>query len=150
MSTMQLHRRLMQKLLVESGSPEMRHGQAMCLRVLAAHDGIAQRDLAERLHLARPTVTTLLQRMEKAGFVTRQVDSRDQRLTRVYLTATGREMEAQLRAAFAEHIRLTFGSLPEADRRELERLLLALSAQAARALLDADPPTTSAVEEAGP
>jgi DNA-binding MarR family transcriptional regulator len=149
MGTMQLQRRLMHKLLAETGGPDTRPGQAMCMRVLAAHDGITQRDLADRLSLARPTVTTMLQRMEKAGQVERSVDPQDQRLTRVHLTPAGRELEAHLRAVFAAHIRMTFGLMSEQDRRELERLLRALSENAARALHAPAEPTAGDVTVPG-
>jgi DNA-binding MarR family transcriptional regulator len=104
------------------------------VRALAAHDGISQRDLAEMLHLSRPTVTTMLQRLEQHGVVERRTDLQDQRLTRVYLTPTGLGLAEQLRAVFAEHIRRTFGRMPEPDRQELERLLRILSENAAQAL----------------
>jgi DNA-binding MarR family transcriptional regulator len=140
MRTMQLQRQLMLKLLADAGSQETSPGQSMCLRVLVANDGISQRDLAEMLHLARPTVTTMLQRLELSGVIERRVDPADQRLTRVHLTPTGRKLEENLRAVFAEHVRETFGPMPERDRRELERLLRALSENAERALH----PTTAA------
>jgi DNA-binding MarR family transcriptional regulator len=132
--TMQVQRQLLQKLLTATGCPDTGPGQAMCVRVLAAHDGISQRDLAEMLHLARPTVTTMLQRLEQHGVVERHTDPQDQRLTRVYLTPAGRQLAEHLREVFAEHIRRTFGRMPEPDRQELERLLRVLGENAAQAL----------------
>jgi MarR family transcriptional regulator, organic hydroperoxide resistance regulator len=149
MRAMKLQRQLMQMLLAEKGSQETRPGQAMCLRVLATNDGISQRDLAERLQLSRPTVTTMLQRLESGGVIERRVDPHDQRLTRVHLTPAGRELADNLRVVFAEHIRRTFGLMPEEDRRELERLLRALSENASRALLEGGPSSASAPVPAG-
>ena len=42
------------------------------------------------LHLSRPSVTAMLQALEKSGAIERRSDERDQRLTRVYLTDEGR------------------------------------------------------------
>jgi DNA-binding MarR family transcriptional regulator len=141
MRTMQLQRQLMQKLLAESvGGTDTHPGQAMCLRALGAHDGITQRDLAEMLHVSRPTVTTMLQRLERSGWIERRVDPDDQRLTHVHLTAGGSALESQLRVVFAEYVRRTFGHLTEAERQELERLLHTLSGHAVRALHDAPAP----------
>ena len=58
---MMLHRRLLQSTF----SDERIHpAQAGCLQALAHRDGMSQSDLAEMLHVSRPSVTTMLQRME--------------------------------------------------------------------------------------
>jgi DNA-binding MarR family transcriptional regulator len=92
-----------------------------------------QRDLADALHLARPTVSKMLQAMEKAGVVERRPDETDQRLTCVKLTASGRILEQDLRAVAADYVNETIGTLPEGDRRELARLLQDLAASISRA-----------------
>jgi DNA-binding MarR family transcriptional regulator len=130
LTTLRLHKQQMMKALSAHG---MHPGQAICLRSLAAHDGITQRDLAETLHLARPTITKMLQSLERAGVVERRPDLDDQRLMRVYLTDRGRDLEAEMRTVAAEYIGATIGTLPENDRRELARLLEALGDSFARA-----------------
>jgi DNA-binding MarR family transcriptional regulator len=131
LNAVRLHRQLTISAIAERHSHP---GQALCLRFLSTNDGITQRDLAEALHLARPTVSKMLQAMEKTGAIERRPDERDQRLTRVHLTAAGRELEAGLRVITAATIKETMGTLPEADRRELERLLGALSASISTAI----------------
>lgn len=142
MSAMHIHRQVMAKLFAERGG---HMGQAVCLRVLDAHDGISQRDLADILHLSRPTVTTMLQALEKGGVIVRKTDETDQRLTRVYLTDEGRQRAGELRAVIAAHINQTFGKMTADDRREIARLLGVLSENAARTL-----PTTAATSEEEP
>ena len=44
------------------------------------------------------TTTKMIQRMEKAGFVKRQSDAKDQRVSRVYLTKAGRAVHSKLEA----------------------------------------------------
>jgi len=120
MRSLHLHRQLIGKLLSEA---DTHPGQAFCLRMLAANDGITQRDLAEAMQLSRPAVTTMLQRMQKAGLIVRRADDADQRLMRVYLTDGGRTLAAQMRETFAVYISTAFDSMTVKDRRELERLL---------------------------
>jgi DNA-binding MarR family transcriptional regulator len=122
--TMRLNRRLLMRTMSERGGHP---AQAGCLWTVAKHDGISQRDLAEALHLAPPTVTAMLQKMERHGFVERWSDEDDQRLTRIRLTQKGRDLNDELRSVHAEYIRATIGTMPEAERRELERLLDMLS-----------------------
>lgn len=122
--TIRSHRRLMMQTLADRG---MHPGQAMVLRLLGANDDIAQRDLAEGLHVARPTVTKMLHSMERAGLVRRHPDRDDQRLTRVRLTAAGRAEEKRMRAAAADYVNATIATMRDDDRRELARLLDTLS-----------------------
>ena len=122
---LRLHRRLMVQTLADHG---FHPGQAMCLRMLIANDGITQRDLARALYVAPPTLTKMLHSMEKAGLVQRRADASDARLTRVELTDPGRALEQRMRAAAAEYVNATIGTLPPGDRRDLTRLLEALSA----------------------
>jgi DNA-binding MarR family transcriptional regulator len=84
-------------------------GQEMVLSHLWGQDGLTPSELVDLLGVEPPTVTNMLSRMEKAGFVERCRDLRDARCTRVYLTGKGRELrhpvehrwEAVQRNAFA-------------------------------------------------
>jgi DNA-binding MarR family transcriptional regulator len=136
-ATMRLHGRLMMQQLADHG---LHPGQAMALRLLSANDGITQRDLAGALHVARPTVTKMLNSMEKAGLVRRRPDDVDARLTCVELTDAGRAEEKKMNAAAADYVNATIATLTETDRRELARLLEELGASIQRA---------AAVREAG-
>jgi MarR family transcriptional repressor of mepA len=115
-----LHRQAMRRRL---SNPSAHHGELVSLRLLTTSDGTSQKDLAETLHLSRPRVTSILQGLEKAGAVRREVDASDQRITRVFLTAEGRRQELENRAAFEEYIKQTIGKLSDQDKLELTRLL---------------------------
>jgi MarR family transcriptional regulator, organic hydroperoxide resistance regulator len=130
LGTAKLHMHLMLRTLSANGAHP---GQSMCLRLLSVNDGSAQRDLADMLHVARPTVTKMLQGMEKAGLVERRPDEADQRLTRVYLTAAGHSAAKEMGVVAAGYVNATIATLPEADRRELARLLEKLGASITRA-----------------
>ncbi|MBC7293081.1 MAG: MarR family transcriptional regulator [Thermoleophilia bacterium] len=141
--TFHLHKQLLDRALARKGShpPE-----AMCLRVLAARQrvepegdtwsakGMSQKELADRLHLSRPRVTALLQELEAAGFVSRQVDDRDQRITRVSLTEAGLRRARELEEAFVSVFGETLGAMSEEQRQELQRLLTILADCAEQAL----------------
>jgi DNA-binding MarR family transcriptional regulator len=106
----------------------------VCLRMLEINEGVTQRDLTEAMHLARPTVSKMLGGMEQAGLIERRSDERDQRLSRVFLTAEGRELAVKLRGVAAAHVNETIGSLPDEDLEELARLLDDLSASISHVL----------------
>lgn len=130
-NALRLHRQFMVRRLGES---DVHPGQGVCLNVLAGHDGIAQRDLAESMHVAPSTLSRMLGSMEKAGLVERRADESDQRLTRVHLSDAGRALARDARAALADHIPVVVAALSGEERVELARLLDKLSASIARSL----------------
>ena len=115
-----LHRQALRRRL---SNPGAHHGELISLRLLATSEGMSQKDLADMLYLSRPRVTSILQGLEKAGAVRREIDPADQRITRVFLTDEGRRQERENRAAFEEYINQTIGKLSDQDKRELARLL---------------------------
>jgi len=125
------HRQLMFTAFAQEGAHP---GQAFCLKILAGRDGISQRELAGALHLSAPTVTAMLQRMERAGTVERRPDAADGRVTRVHLTPLGRASELELRRVVGGAVGSVLDGIPESDRRELERLLCVVADRAASAL----------------
>ena len=137
---MHLNRQLLGRMMAEHGDHP---GASGVLRALAERDGISQRDLAEVLHLSRPTVTTMLQRMEQNGLIERWDDEADQRLTRIRLTGKGRDRSVMVKESFVTYIDDTVGSMTESDRRELARLLNLLADNTAAALTRHDLPAPS-------
>ena len=121
---MHSNRQLMLRRLAGRGAHP---GQTFCLRELARDDGITQSDLAERLKVARPTVTVMLQKMEKAGLIERRSDEQDQRYTRIYLTDAGRVLQDDMHRQVDEMILDVVAPLSEKDQAELLRLLNALN-----------------------
>ncbi|MHC1742790.1 MAG: MarR family winged helix-turn-helix transcriptional regulator [Syntrophobacteraceae bacterium] len=62
------------------------HGQFFMLIALLEEDGVQPSQLADKTALDRPTVTGLLDRLERDGWVVRRLDPNDRRTLRVHLT----------------------------------------------------------------
>jgi len=114
------HSQLLLKLTSEKG---VYPGQAVCLWFINQNQGISQRDLAEKMHVAPPTVTLMLQKLEKAGLVIRKEDERDQRLSHTYLTNAGVDTLNVLNSILAEIINTSLENLSHDEQRNLIRLL---------------------------
>ncbi|KQU67618.1 hypothetical protein ASC58_13910 [Phycicoccus sp. Root101] len=67
--------------------------QYLVMMVLWESDHRPISDIAGRLQLSTHALSPLLRRLESAGFVERQVDGADARVTIVSLTPEGRELE---------------------------------------------------------
>ncbi len=82
------------------------------------------KDIEEAFHLSHPTVSGLLQRMEKKGFIEMRTDAKDRRCKRIYVLPKGQECtetlyqtilatEEKLVQGFTEEERALFRSLLE-------------------------------------
>lgn len=72
------------------------------------------RDLEEAFHLSHPTVSGLLSRLEKKGFIELRIDEADRRCKRIYVLDKGRECDDTMRRTIDEtEQRLVEGFTPE-------------------------------------
>jgi DNA-binding MarR family transcriptional regulator len=89
--------------------------------------------LAEACLLQQPTMTKVLDRMERDGLVRRQQDERDRRLVRVSLTPRGEAMAGELLAAARAHEAEVIARHPDAAAiKDLLRALIARQGQRRR------------------
>jgi DNA-binding MarR family transcriptional regulator len=77
-------------------------GQPRVLFALWEREGQTHSELAERARVSAATISKMIQRMEKAGFLERRADEQDQRVSRVYLTEAGRAVQDRVDAAFQQ------------------------------------------------
>ncbi len=88
-------------------------GQPPFLFLLWEKDGRSQSELAECLGIKPATVTKMVARLEKAGFIRRETDPGDQRVSLIYLTAAGRAVQQQSQGILARmNHELTAGFAP--------------------------------------
>jgi DNA-binding MarR family transcriptional regulator len=98
-------------------------GQELLLCQLWERDGRSQGELIAGLGIDHSTVSKMLARMQRAGWVECRASSRDQRAVAVRLTAEGRRLQAEVKRVLAELERETVAALRAPDRAELLRLL---------------------------
>ncbi|MQM26725.1 MarR family winged helix-turn-helix transcriptional regulator [Glycomyces albidus] len=66
--------------------------QLFAIHELDHHDGMSQRELAERLGLEKSSVSRLVADLESEGLVARERDPGNRRLYRLQITAAGRRL----------------------------------------------------------
>lgn len=101
-------------------------GQEMFLLRLWDQDGITLSEMAEGLCVQQATITRMLGRIESAGLVTRCKDPNDQRVSRIYLTETGRALLQPIAHMWAEVETQMLANFTLEERVLLRRLLLQL------------------------
>jgi MarR family transcriptional regulator, organic hydroperoxide resistance regulator len=107
-------------------------GQEMFLWHLWREDGLTQSQIVERMCVQPPTVSKMLERMEKAGWVTHRPDPEDSRVSRVCLTEQGRRSEQAVRDVWKQAEKRITEGLSVEERVLLRRLLLHVHAQMTR------------------
>lgn len=101
------------------------YSQYTVMLVLWESDQVALRDLGELLHLDSGTLSPLLKRLERQGFITRRRDDDDERVLRVSLTDEGRDLRVRAEKVQAEVDAMT--GLERSDMMHLRDQLNALS-----------------------
>lgn len=109
-------------------------GQPPMLCALWEQDGLTHGELAGRLGVTPATITRMVQRMEKNGFVQRRPDPADQRVSRVYLTEAGRDVRARLQAIWEQMEIENFSGFSDEERAVLHDLLFRIRTNLLHAL----------------
>ncbi len=94
----------------------VRVGQNVVLEVLWETNGLTPGELAERLHVATPTVVKSATRMARAGLITRRRDAGDGRLVRIYLTDQALSVRRAIEDSRDQLERRATASLTEDER----------------------------------
>lgn len=93
------------------------------LGCLYQKDGMSVMEIAKSIHRTQPTVTVLIDKLVKLGYVKRIKRKEDSRVSFITLTAEGRALES-LFSEVSHHINnVIYGSLEEKEKEQLEYLL---------------------------
>lgn len=79
--------------------------QRLVIRILGQSPGITARDLAITLGIHPSTLTGVLARLEKSGFIARKIDSEDRRRARFELTPAGLRVDREKKGTIEYAIR---------------------------------------------
>lgn len=120
---MRIDRRFMGKCFGQMQELGIYPGQIPVLGLLAHKDGLSQREIAEHLRIKPPTVNVTVQRLEKAGFLYREADEKDQRISRIYLTEKGKKAKENGMKKVKENEKILLSGLSDAELCLLRRML---------------------------
>ena len=91
-------------------------------------DGLRLTDLGHRMLVRPPSVTALVDRMQRMGLVVREAASDDQRAKLVKLAPGGRRLLDRVLECHSRQIHLVMGGLNQAEQQQLLGLMEKLSA----------------------
>ena len=82
------------------------------------------RDIEEEFHLSHPTVSGLLSRLEKKGFIEFRPDPEDRRCKRIYLLPKGRECNETMHRIIHENEAQMVQDFSDEEKALFEQFLL--------------------------
>ncbi len=100
-------------------SPE----QQLIMECLWEEDGITQKVISEKLMKDKPSVTRMLAHLEKKGLIYRIIPKENRRISKVFLTEKGKEIEEEVRKTAVLACEKTNYGLTEQDINTLKELL---------------------------
>jgi MarR family transcriptional regulator, organic hydroperoxide resistance regulator len=115
------HRNQAAMVLAELG---LHTGQEILLMHLWENDGLIQSELACLMQVEAPTLTKMIHRMEKAGFLERRKDEQDARICRIYLTQAGRSLQEPVINVWNRLEKRIIANLTLEEQFQFRRLLL--------------------------
>jgi DNA-binding MarR family transcriptional regulator len=115
--------------------------QIVCLRALgdAGRTGLTVADISSRIQLSSPTVSGILDRLERAGLIARERQAADRRKVSVYLTDSGRNRISSLPPPLQEKFLERLAGLSADERRRLHESLQMIVELMEASELDASP-----------
>ncbi|MFB8376907.1 MarR family winged helix-turn-helix transcriptional regulator [Paenibacillus taichungensis] len=93
------------------------------LMFLYREDALSIKMLAERVHRTQPTVTVLVNKLEKLGYVERSKSAEDSRVTMIRLTEQGRQLGPIFQQVSQQINGMVYGHLTDDQADQLESLL---------------------------
>ena len=115
-------RQLMRPRFLEMGLT-VGEGQPRILNCLMEHGEMSQRELADACMFDVTTLSRTLDKMEKAGMVTRKVNPASRRAHLIALTPEGKEKAGRVQEQFAWLDQVLWGDIEEKEMESLYRTL---------------------------
>lgn len=94
---MRLYRTLLERLLNKTGVYRSQH---QILMDIARFPEASQKDIAMRHHVSTATIAVTLKKLEKGGYIVREVDKTDNRFNTITITKKGQKIVEESRRIF--------------------------------------------------
>ncbi|MGL5575448.1 MAG: MarR family winged helix-turn-helix transcriptional regulator [Sarcina sp.] len=104
-------------------------GQPPLLFSLLKEEGQRQKDIAKALNVQAATVTVMVKRLEKSGFIEKKEDEHDKRISRLYLTEKGKEVCVNAKDAIDDINMKAFSALTEEEKIIFRKLIQKINNQ---------------------
>jgi len=119
----QLCGRVFEKLLKESGVEAFNGAQGRILYVLWEYGQLSMVDISKNTSLAKTTLTSMIDRMEESGLVTRTYDTKDRRQVLVSITEKAQKYRDKYNEISDQMNAIFYNGFSEKEIKPLEKAL---------------------------
>jgi len=119
------HRKIMQSYLDETG---VYHSQHRLLIKIAHTSNASQKDIAESMDVSAATIAVSLKKLEKGGYIKKEIAEGDNRLNQITITEKGKKVVEQSKQIFGLTDQKVFEGFTEEEKLTLFVLLKKLNA----------------------
>lgn len=119
--------RFIAEKLEENGAGGLAPSHGDILALLYAHGTLPMKEIAEKIHKTKATVTVLIDKLEKMDFVTRESSPTDSRYTYISLTEKGKAFQPVFDNISVQLNEMLHQNLTEEEANLLENLLQKMS-----------------------
>lgn len=114
------HRKIMQHYLDETGVYQAQHHLLM---EIARNPNVSQNDIAKSMDVSPATIAVSLKKLERGGYINREVDEYDNRLNKINITKKGNRVVEQSKRIFETVDGKVFEGFSEEEKHTLSVLL---------------------------
>ena len=122
------HRRIMQSYLDETGVYQAQHHLLMRI---SHNPNASQKDIAMSMDVSAAAIAVSLKKLEKGGYIKKQIDQGDNRLNQITITEKGNKVVEQSKQIFESTDRKLFEGFTEEEKHTLSALLQKLGSNLA-------------------
>lgn len=123
------HRKIMQNYLDETGVYQAQH---RLLMEISHNQNASQTDIARSMDVSAATIAVSLKKLEKGGYIHKEMDEGDNRFNQITITEKGNQVVERSKQIFEETDRRVFEGLTEEEKVTLSLLLQKLDANLTR------------------
>ncbi|MBH1939473.1 MarR family transcriptional regulator [Mobilitalea sibirica] len=116
--------RIFEKILNEKNIDEFNGAQGRILYILWQNESIPIIELSQKTGLAKTTLTSMLDRMEKSGLIKRIYDKKDRRKTLIILTDKARNLQQAYNEVSSQMNDIYYKGFTEEEIVQFENYLL--------------------------
>ena len=111
-------------MLKKNGMQELVPSHGDILSVLYHNEKATMKDIADKIHRTKPTVTVLVDKLEKLDFVKRAKSPDDNRITYIVLTEKAKQFRKVFEKISDELNTMFYKNLPKEEALKLDEILV--------------------------
>ena len=119
----EIHRIMRRRMAFFDREHGINFQQIFGLSIVAEHEGLTMKELADQLHVTSPTATVFVQRLVRLGWIKRHADRTNRKLVRLRLTPKGRALLNRMMRARRAMLQKVIAALSPKDQRDYTRIL---------------------------